>query len=124
MLDIKYPEIDNKNRTLEGIFTIETNPQYDTILLGDEETGIELGFVTSHKDGTFYFCSVYEVEHPYPRRSSYAEVWQDILTLIVNEFDLMVEMAILANRKVNPSHDANVVDITNYKNRKNSKETN
>lgn len=99
MLQVNYPKIENPKRSLDGIFIIETTKHYDTILLGDDDKSIELGFISKHPSKGFYFSSVYEVELPFPNRESYAECWQDVLTLIVNEFDLMVELAVLSSRK-------------------------
>jgi hypothetical protein len=40
------------------------------------------------------------VENPFPARDSYAELWQDILTLIANDLDLAIELTIKVNHKV------------------------
>lgn len=95
-MQISYPQVTNEQRTLLGIFTIEnTDRDYDTIYLGD----IEIGYATQDSDGKFVFIPTTEVENPFPQRESYAELWQDIVTLIANDLDLAIEFTIKAQHK-------------------------
>jgi len=100
MQKVDYPALVSPERSMVGIFTIEnTAHDYDTIFLGDA-SGIALGYVTQDFSDLFVFTPATEVENPFPARGSYAELWQDILTLIANDLDLAIELTIKVNQKV------------------------
>lgn len=94
-MEISYPALTDSSRNLIGIFTIENaHLDYDIIHLGE----IEIGYVTQGEKG-WCFTPIAEVDSPFPLRDSYAEVWQDIITLIANDIDLAIEFTIRAQHK-------------------------
>lgn len=95
MQKIDYPKADNIQRSLSGIFSIESGDLYDIVLLGD----IKLGFMSCDKLGNYYFTPETSVENPFPARSSYQSAMTDVFTLIANDLDLAIEFTIRVNRK-------------------------
>lgn len=105
-MELIYPPVVDPKRTLGGVFSIQAGEAYDTIFLG----GLRLGWVSTvqDKDITHWvFTPQSSQENPFPYRGSYPEIWQDILTLIVNDTDLAIELTIQTQRKTNPEAYAN-----------------
>jgi hypothetical protein len=97
-MELIYPPITDPTRTLNKVFSIQAGELYDTIFLGK----IRLGWVAVTEDSNqkhWIFTPEASQENPFPNRDSYAEVWQDILTLISNDIDLAIELTIKVQNK-------------------------
>lgn len=97
MQAIKYPGIDNPERSLSGIFTIKTDTHFDTVLLGE----IVIGFIGLAEHNMFEFTPESAMDNPYPQRSTYTSILFDVFTHIANDLDLAIELAVMVNRKKN-----------------------
>ena len=95
MQKIDYPKAENQERSLSGIFSIETGDLYDIIFLGD----LQLGFISCDDLGNFYFTPETSVREPFLARSSYQSAMTDVFTMIANDLDLAIEFTIRVNRK-------------------------
>jgi hypothetical protein len=95
MQQITYPKVETPERSLSGIFSIETGDLYDIVHLGE----IKLGFISCDKLGNFYFTPTVAMENPFPSRSSYTSAMFDVFTLIANDLDLAIEFTIKVNHK-------------------------
>lgn len=97
MIGISYPGVTTENRALTQIITIDSGTDYDTIYLGSIEN-ILLGFI-SQTGNYFEFVPQHQIDNPFPKRSSYHSCLADVFTYIVNDLDLVVELAVLTHRK-------------------------
>lgn len=95
MQQITYPKTQDTQRSLSGIFSIETGDLYDIIALGE----IPLGFISCDQLGNFFFTPHSSPNKPFDSRSSYTSAMFDVFTLIANDLDLAIEFTIRVNRK-------------------------
>lgn len=98
MKSITYPTQTNPERSLTGIFTIETTQNIDHVYLGKDQK-VLLGFIDSKDNNLFAFVPEKQIEQPFPNRTSYSACLLDAFTCIANDLDLAIEFTILVNRK-------------------------
>ena len=97
MLQVSYPQATGY-QTLSKIITIETDNEFDFILLGDSKTGTLLGYITESKNG-FLFSSEIDNRRMYPFTKTYDGALLHAFIDIANDPALTHELAILSSRK-------------------------
>ena len=97
MLQVSYPQATGY-QTLSKILTLETDNEFDFVILGDSKTGTLLGYITESKDG-FLFTSEIDNQRNYPFAKTYEGALLCAFIDIANDPGLTHELAILSSRK-------------------------
>jgi len=97
MLQVSYPQATGY-QTLSKIITIETDNEFDFILLGDSQSGTLLGYITESKNG-FLFSSEIDNQRQYPFTQTYEGALLHAFIDIANDPALTHELAVLSSRK-------------------------
>jgi hypothetical protein len=98
LLEASYPPTQSRYYNLSQILTIESENEFDVIMLGDRSEGKIVGMIGKTRNG-FVFYPEYDSEREYAPTETYAETFINAFIEIANDPALAHEFAILSGRK-------------------------